>query len=212
MNKGLLKALAGTGLLGTGYFGIPAFNRKYVKDVLVPLRDNDAAEDKDLGGKFFSLLKDKLYKDDVDHILRPSPTVTDFFGRKVDGTKMILSSSESPAILSHEYGHSLQDPKDLGEANLLRFLSSAPVFLGAFNRKTALAGGLLGTLMRGKLVSTEYDASRRGMNTLLEMGQDEDKAKRAFGGVPTYAADALAPLLEGGGIHLLYSALRHAKR
>lgn len=115
----------------------------------------------------------------------------------------------SAGILAHEYGHILnaRDRKGSWTEKLHRPLynmgfiapgaaTAALATAGLFGAsdKTLLYGGLLGSATSLPQIIEELRASHRGAKFLKEHGMSEE-AGRAWAGVPSYAINALLPLM-----------------
>lgn len=101
----------------------------------------------------------------------------------------------SPAIFAHELGHH-RGGRALGLTglagkNLMGLGAAGALWSGDENTSKNFALG--GTAAAAPMMASELDASWRGMRAMRQAGLKG--GWRAFGGVPTYAAIATAPML-----------------
>ena len=123
--------------------------------------------------------------------MHKSPGAYDFMAQEI----ITNPKYRSPAVVAHELGHH-RGGKALGVAglagkNLMGLGTAGALWSGDENTSKNFALG--GTASAAPMMASELDASWRGMRAMQRAGLKG--GLRAFGGVPTYAAVAAAPML-----------------
>lgn len=177
-------------LIGTG-------QTQYVKRVAEPSWKANKDE------QLYEAIKNEVLKDKLKLTYNNAHPSSHYNPRNKE--VVITDKQKSPGVLAHELGHHRAGPTVLkahGVGNYLSSMLGMTVLLGkSAPRSKALA--LTSTGLFAPVLLSESLASKKGYDILKSKGADDQTARSAFAGLPTYALQALVPGLFYKGKKLL---------